>query len=34
MNGQPYLWIWLIGAPIVLAIVDLLRTRSTSSRRA
>lgn len=26
MHAQPYLWIWLIGAPLVLALISLLRT--------
>lgn len=26
MNAQPYIWIWLIGAPFVLALISLMRT--------
>ncbi len=31
MNAQPYLWIWLILAPFVAALISLLRTPRTRS---
>ncbi len=32
-SPQPWLWIWILGAPLVFGIVDLMRTPKTSIRR-
>jgi hypothetical protein len=32
-SPQPWLWIWILGAPLVFGIFDLMRTPKASIRR-